>query len=54
MSILKLVDPRIQRKDIFLFRKMKPTGAAKDKKKVFNPILVKFRLFEKKVNIMKG
>ena len=54
MSTLKVVDPRIQRKDIVLFRKMKPTGAAKDKKKVFNPILVKFRLFEKKVNIMKG
>ena len=35
MSTLKVVDPRIQRRDIVLFRRMKPTGTAEDKKKVF-------------------
>ena len=54
MSTLKVVDPRIQRKDIASFRRIKPTGTAEDKKKkVFNPILVKFRSFEQKVKIMK-
>ena len=33
MSTLKVVDPRIQRKDIVSFRRMKPTGTAEDKKK---------------------
>ena len=32
---------------------MKPTGKTEDKKKVFNPVLVKFRSFEQKVKIMK-
>ena len=32
---------------------MKRTGTAEDKKKVFNPILVKYKLFEQKVKIMK-
>ena len=32
---------------------MKPTGMAEDRKKVFNPILVKVRSFEQKVKIMK-
>ena len=33
---------------------MKPSGMAEEKKKAFNPILVKFRSFEQKVKIMKG
>ena len=53
MNTLKLVDPHIQRKDVVSFRRMKPTGMAEDRKNVFNPILVKFRLFEQKVKIMK-
>ena len=53
MNTLKIVDPRIHRKDVVSFRRMKPTGKAEDKKKVFNPILVKFRSFEQKVKIMK-
>ena len=52
MNTLKIVDPWIHRKDIVSFRRMKPTGKAEDKK-VFNPILVKFRSFEQKVKIMK-
>ena len=53
MSTLKVIDPRIQRKDVVSFRRMKPTGKDEDKKKAFNPILVKFRSFEQKVKIMK-
>ena len=34
MSTLKVVDPRIQRKDIVLYRKMNSTGTAGDQKKV--------------------
>ena len=52
MSTLKVVDPRIQRKDVVSFKRMKPTGTAEDNKKV-NPILVKLALFEQKVKIMK-
>ena len=53
MNTLKIVDLRIHRKDIDSFRRVKPTGKAEDEKKVFNPILVKFRSFEQKVKIMK-
>jgi len=53
MNTLKIVDPRIHRSDVVSFRRMKPTGMAEDRKKVFNPILVKFRSFEQKVKITK-
>ena len=53
-NVLKIVDPRIERKELVSFRRMKPSGMAEEKKKAFNPILVKFRSFEQKVKIMKG
>ena len=53
-NVLKLVDPRIERKELVSFRRMKPSGMVNEKKKAFNPILVKFRSFEQKVKIMKG
>ena len=52
-NVLKIVDPRLERKELVSFRRMKPTGMAEDRKKAFNPILVKFRSFEQKVKIMK-
>ena len=53
MNTLKIVDPHIHRKDVVSFRRMKSTGMAEDRKNVFYPILVKFRLFEQKIKIMK-
>ena len=49
MSSLKVVYPHIQRKNIVLFSRIKPTLTAEDKKNIFYPILVKFRLFEQMV-----
>ena len=45
MNTLKIFDPRIHRNYIVSFRRIKPSGKAEDKEKVFYPILVKFRAF---------
>lgn len=45
-TTLKIVDQCSYRKDIVSLRKMKLSGTAEYKMKVFNPSLVKFRLFK--------
>ena len=37
MSTLKVVDPRIERKNVFTFKRMKPARMAEDKKKFLMP-----------------
>ena len=57
MAILKIVDPRIVRQQIGEIKRVRPTNTnhkTNDGKRVFNPILVKFKSREVKVNIMKA
>ena len=56
MAILKIVEPRIVRQQIGDINRLRPTNTnhkTKDGKRVFNPILVKFKSREVKLNIMK-
>ena len=45
-TVLKIVDLRIERKELNFIRRMKLSGMAEDRKKPFNFLLVKFRSFE--------
>ena len=56
MAILKIVELRIVRHQIGAIKRLRPANTnhkTKDGKRVFNPILVKFKFREVKVNIMK-
>ena len=56
MAILKFIEPLIFRQQIEEIKRLRPTNTnhkTNDGKRVFNPILVKFKFREVKMNIMK-